>query len=470
MNPLGHWSYLLAMLGALFALGFLIYVAWSSLFADRGYVRGKPRRRCPQCWYDLAYSPGMTCAECGFTARRERDLYKTHRRYGRAVFAIAGCVAIAVTMNEVLMRNSWTAALPARVLLALMPIAPGANSAIAQELTNRAAMKQLSSSEWLALANRCATGDWFARPTSDAWIAKYGNIISQWRTGIAGDARISALLNSIPPRVDVTTRESWPTGTPVVVQVQVQDWWEWGMECRIRAKLHDSDDAPTTFYRTGDDRIPRRSFPLTVALNNSAQGEYAIDFGIDRRPMRRADFIADDPANPWVPAGSHIARFKTVISEAADAELKPIDSPSMTTTIASVFSAGVVKWESGASPVRVHIDLPATEKSEFDDVAIGLNVDLLHDDVLARSLKLWWRAGTKTIEPRYGFEVAYENADLLRTISQNRGQWQMRINGDRDLALRANGGKSYWAGEVYLPVQVDSHTGEAPSRAWWRGD
>src|SRR4051794_39116027 len=101
MNPLGHWTFLLIGFGVLIAFGFLIYVAWSSLFADRGHLHGKPRRRCPQCWYDLAYSPGMTCAECGFTARRERELYKTRRHYGRAIAAIAGCVIIAVVINEI---------------------------------------------------------------------------------------------------------------------------------------------------------------------------------------------------------------------------------------------------------------------------------------------------------------------------------------------------------------------------------
>ena len=56
-----------------------VYVAWWALFKDRS--RG--RRRCPRCWHDLDYTPGMTCGECGFVARNEDDLATTRRRWGK---------------------------------------------------------------------------------------------------------------------------------------------------------------------------------------------------------------------------------------------------------------------------------------------------------------------------------------------------------------------------------------------------
>ena len=56
------------------ALG--VGLTWWGLFGDG--ARG--RRRCPRCWHDLSHTPGMTCSECGYTARRERAFYRARRR------------------------------------------------------------------------------------------------------------------------------------------------------------------------------------------------------------------------------------------------------------------------------------------------------------------------------------------------------------------------------------------------------
>ena len=42
-----------------------IYIAWKAWFGDRS--RG--RKRCPKCWYDMAYSSTLTCSECGHTVQ-----------------------------------------------------------------------------------------------------------------------------------------------------------------------------------------------------------------------------------------------------------------------------------------------------------------------------------------------------------------------------------------------------------------
>ena len=76
----GFWLFWL--LGLLF-LGTCLAVTWWGLFGDR--ARG--RRRCPRCWYDLSFSSGRTCPECGHTANTERSLFRNRRRLTAAMLA-----------------------------------------------------------------------------------------------------------------------------------------------------------------------------------------------------------------------------------------------------------------------------------------------------------------------------------------------------------------------------------------------
>lgn len=68
----------------------------AALFKDRS--RG--RRRCPRCWYDMGGVPSLTCPECGRDAKVERRLFRTRRRWRRAVIAalvvLAGWAATAI--------------------------------------------------------------------------------------------------------------------------------------------------------------------------------------------------------------------------------------------------------------------------------------------------------------------------------------------------------------------------------------
>ena len=56
-------------------------VLLSALFTDWVLQRICKIRRCPKCGYDLSHTPGLTCSECGYTAKRERKLYKARKRW-----------------------------------------------------------------------------------------------------------------------------------------------------------------------------------------------------------------------------------------------------------------------------------------------------------------------------------------------------------------------------------------------------
>src|SRR5690606_28519676 len=73
----GRMEWLVLTLGVVLGLGGLGLGAWG-LFGDR--PRG--RRRCPACWYRMDGVRGRSCPECGRTARSERALLRTRRRWG----------------------------------------------------------------------------------------------------------------------------------------------------------------------------------------------------------------------------------------------------------------------------------------------------------------------------------------------------------------------------------------------------
>ena len=109
----GDLTYWLAwLLGpVLICLG--VVLTWWGLFGDR--ARG--RRRCPRCWHDLSHTPGMTCSECGYTAKQERTFIRTRRRLLPTVVGVVMASVAATWGIELLQRQGVISQLPTRVLI-----------------------------------------------------------------------------------------------------------------------------------------------------------------------------------------------------------------------------------------------------------------------------------------------------------------------------------------------------------------
>lgn len=81
MNAVNVLEWLVAGIFVPLGLGLLVW----ALVGDR--PRG--RRRCGRCWYDMGGVAGLRCPECGRTARAERALGRTRRRWRVAAVAVA---------------------------------------------------------------------------------------------------------------------------------------------------------------------------------------------------------------------------------------------------------------------------------------------------------------------------------------------------------------------------------------------
>lgn len=465
----GEWIHWLTLIGIIAIGAALIYGAWWGLFSDR--ARG--RRRCPKCWYDLAYSPGMMCAECGFVGTHESQFRRTRRRYGVATASILACVVLAAVVNDRVGQQGFTSMLPTRMLLWLLPFSGTSASSPYGELMSR----QLTAEQKAALIQRCAAGDWRCRPVSDGWIRKYGDLIASQRRGFLGDGALESPLWRVPPRLDVTTRDTWPLDTPIAVSVQLRDWWPWGMECRIRAtpKVAGQAEETLTFYRTGDDRYQRPPYALYLPPLQPGVEQVTIDFEIDRRRManaRRSGRSSQAADAEWEPVAKQSITLATRAQGTLQQMAQPVNDPALLPIMTQVFQNGAVRWSTGASPVRFYINVPATHGDIFNDTAIGVKAELMCDGQVARRLHLWWLAGSDPsgkLERHYGFEVDYEDVALLKTLNADDGRWNMRVRGDAGLALRAGTAKRYWAGELVLPLRLQTTQGQPPPRGWWTG-
>ncbi len=61
---------------------------WALAWDRLRRFRNPKIKRCPNCWYTMEHLEGIVCPECGFEVRKERNFYKTRRRWRWACLAI----------------------------------------------------------------------------------------------------------------------------------------------------------------------------------------------------------------------------------------------------------------------------------------------------------------------------------------------------------------------------------------------
>lgn len=112
-------------------LALLLWAIWGD--------RPRGRRRCPKCWYDLSATVGLTCPECGRTAKNERRLHRTRRRrWWAAVGFLLVLLGAATSAVPMVQRKGWDL-VSTPILVELVPIG-GYDGPFGQELMRRMGM------------------------------------------------------------------------------------------------------------------------------------------------------------------------------------------------------------------------------------------------------------------------------------------------------------------------------------------
>lgn len=121
------------VVGLFGSLGAALLV-WA-MFGDRA----RSRRRCGRCWYDMGGVEGLTCPECGRTAKAERWLRRTRRRWGLAALALVvlgvGSAPIAAPWVD---RGGWVPWTPTWALRLAAPLLDEASDAYMGKVAARA--------------------------------------------------------------------------------------------------------------------------------------------------------------------------------------------------------------------------------------------------------------------------------------------------------------------------------------------
>ena len=480
MSDLSAWT---LSIGAFAAIVVCMAVAARSIAGDP--PRG--RRRCPRCWHDLG--PGddgeslRPCGECGHLARSERELGRTRRSIARAILAIAAIVAIAMaTRFRMIDRGIWSMA-PTSLLLAVSPYSDGGGFRTAPwELAHRVRSGAASDAQVRAGLDLFATGDPGHAPGSPAWRSKYRDLGSAviGRLG-ARDPALTRLL-AIPPAFEVAVLSGAPLASgsaPPVLVLDADVWWPEGYEGRLVATLPDGSTRTAEFRPEG--RFP----PLLLEMPATLPGaNESVELRLAARPIGMPL-----PEQGWREYPAVSTALPAHRGESARRWI-PRDSEEMRREIAKVFDQGLVLWAEGASRGGMRFDSTVTAGELFEDVAIGLVVEVCEDGVPRRTSRMWWPGGASRRGPRWLSSV--EDADAMDRLyrasaEETAARWKLRIRGDERLAhygaltreLLAGGASpggaskpeeralgSWFAGGVEVPLVVERQPSPAPVRRW----
>ena len=135
--------------GSLVGLGGLALGLWA-MFGDRS--RG--RRRCSRCWYDMSATSHRRCSECGHEVRREKEFFRTRRRWRRIALGLVLILAgLATFVGREVHDKGWVRATPTFVYIVFFPHLDSPTPF--KELLDRVTEGRLYQWEYRLLVHRC---------------------------------------------------------------------------------------------------------------------------------------------------------------------------------------------------------------------------------------------------------------------------------------------------------------------------
>jgi hypothetical protein len=457
--------------------GILVFIV-RAVFRDRSHGR----RRCPRCWHDMQETPGLRCPECGFTARDESRLFATRRHWRRAAALLSclvvGAMAVRISLTE---ENLFEYA-PTWFLVDALPFsAPQGVDQVREALRVRIAGRTLSEAQIHDLVERIRVGDPGALPASLTWQSRYGTLLEAFvqqaseelESDGPEDVVLRALepLRELPPSVLLTAPQNWPIGTPLIVEVRIDDWWPPMTSARVRVRDESDGTERVMGLDSGASGSPRYQFSFSPL----GEAEIARAFTVTVEARKTAPNGLRDPSQPWGPA--HVNRFNLTLAPSAAVKLEPLRDDAADEALRSVFARGLVAWSRGWRRYGLMFDASRTSEEIFSGTLIGIEIEVFEGDRLRRRSHIWWPAGGNRVLARWA--LLEEDPTPIPGLVTGAPGWRARIRGSSEIALRAIaslGGSPtlpngvaytrYWDGDVTVPLDVTVNDNSSPARRW----
>lgn len=435
-------------------LALLLWAIWGD--------RPRGRRRCPKCWYDLSATVGLTCPECGRTAKNERRLHRTRRRrWWAAVGFLLVLLGAATSAVPMVQRKGWDL-VSTPILVELVPIG-GYDGPFGQELMRRMGMtgpnswrvSTLSPEELVHIATRLKDGNWLARPMSVRWQDSFGRVIRATQFSSFGRLRMPGTQTTaardeamrswydLPPVVRFRTRPRWPEGYNLWIETKRRLYWPWPTTLEILIRRHGESRDPTDI--SGDDGF--------LSREKSAGVGTAI-FDLTLNQYRQGEMTPGDwDSVPTVEISKSKVEIPYNIGGTIDEILTGVSSAELDSRVAGI------SYEVGGG---IRCDTSGVTGGPAENVGFGVIMEFYLDGVLIAKERRWWDGSTVTEDwDRVGGRewVALDSApENPRSPwqAQPGENWTIKVKSDAETALRVIDRVQYWKGEVEIPLIVRS--------------
>ncbi|MCK4872175.1 MAG: hypothetical protein KAS72_05585 [Phycisphaerales bacterium] len=468
-----------------------VYLALRALLVDGFRRRWHKQRRCPKCWYDMRHTPGATCSECGFTAKRERQLFKARRRWRWVAVAL---LLIAIGWGGGVYpkarRDGWRSVVPTTVLIAALPwldepetpieggltrVGPqGATKlrSLHSELTCRAKDDLLWDWQWHWLARRSCAGDAARRPPSQRWHDTYRRLLnSAIGAGHPWDDRMLPALAV----ADIAVRHRWPADQPLQARCIIERRYSHKRleinELLVQIAPRIPGLSPVEkrlseylFSARSNDyvwRLPARSCwqdptpgELTT-LGSVPCGTTHIDFDISFGQIDEETGIAE-------PIWSTVVRTPIDVVETTADALVAVQAPAVEEAIRTELDLD--EWY--IVPRAIGFEHAIAALADLAPITLAVTIEFVDGEEVMFSASAWWsvrRAPDSTGAADVAVTPATPWVWLRMTHETSRPIWtrgragsdivSLRIRSDPAVALRNFDCDRYWVGEVTIPLR-----------------
>lgn len=403
-------------------IGVSVLLALHALFWD--WLRRARRpdvRRCPRCWYDMS-AGGLTCPECGRTAKSERAMHRARRRWSMVVVALV--LALSSLWTLFLTRATY------RQLARLSPtwlllevagdpctppprdaggnIAPDFESEFRLEAWRRSALGQLSPSESRSLANRQ-----FASP---AWDVLSLKTRPRWPSGVPLWAKVTSSFRGARDR-DLVASSPWKS------------------DDHYTASFAGSVSRVESFEEAGWWMTPRPEPCNPVLVNLGAPPP-------DAREALLSAVVSEGKNQIY----THVARAPITIVDTIDDAISPDTSGFLDQHVRSI----VESWLC-LSPDGEYITLPPL-LIEANTTAVALRVEFVRDNtpIALSSILIAPQPapeGGRIIGGSRDYSRIWARLTGTGVPIESTSGLKVRVSSDPELALRQFDSTSYWRGE-----------------------